>query len=362
MVLKNLAKISIYLWLFFLLLYENANYSENKADENQLANLKYGVDTILTSPPFENKEPFEDKTFKLKGEQVNADYTYTQNKGDLTNLPNLSGKTYLNQVLLIYEQCFKVLKGKHFKCDCGYIQYNDRQELHSGIHRWGRVHKILQDTSPNNNWSDRQETIGNDSRAIQGMGSGKNIFLQKQEELETTSIKYEGLCTDSESVKGFVDSQKSGGGGISGGSEKTAQEFRVFEQGECNSAEEIGTPCKANCEILQMLDTENCADIARSRNLWPSCEKCKTDIREKSGLLIIHTKNFTRKGVQVRLDEDTRKLCELVGFKKIEHVYVKLAGYSFWIRNARKKWFQKNPGKVSGDPFSYMEDVQVFVK
>lgn len=90
-------------------------------------------------------------------------------------------------------------------------------------------------------------------------------------------------------------------------------------------------------------------------------QQCHFVLKE-GGLMVLHTKNFTRKGELVRLDEDTRKLCEFVGFKKIEHVKVRLAGQSFWIRNSKKKFFQKNPHKIMGAPAADFEDLQIFQK
>jgi len=80
------------------------------------------------------------------------------------------------------------------------------------------------------------------------------------------------------------------------------------------------------------------------------------------GLMVLHTKNFVRKGKQVRLDLETIKLCESVGFKLKERKYRKLDTTSFWINNARKKWYKANPDKTSGDPYAQYEDILVFNK
>jgi len=86
------------------------------------------------------------------------------------------------------------------------------------------------------------------------------------------------------------------------------------------------------------------------------------DVLRRGGAMALVTKNFVRKGEMVRLDLDTIKLCQAAGFSFKERKYRKLETVSFWIRNARKKFYQKHPEKVSGDPFAEYEDVLVFEK
>lgn len=86
------------------------------------------------------------------------------------------------------------------------------------------------------------------------------------------------------------------------------------------------------------------------------------EVLKRGGAMALVTKNFVRKGKMVRLDLDTIKLCEAAGFEFKERKYRKLESVSFWIRNARKNFYKKNPDKTTGDPFAEYEDVLVFVK
>jgi len=71
-----------------------------------------------------------------------------------------------------------------------------------------------------------------------------------------------------------------------------------------------------------------------------------------NGLLILVTKNFIRNKVVVRLDLDTIKLCEQVGFELIERHYRELPAQSFW----RVIYHQKYPEVELIDK----EDILVF--
>lgn len=77
-------------------------------------------------------------------------------------------------------------------------------------------------------------------------------------------------------------------------------------------------------------------------------------ILKPGGLMILITKNFIRKRKVVRLDLDTIKLCESVGFRLLERHERKLPSQSFW----RVLYHQKNPTV----PMIEHEDVLVFRK
>jgi len=72
------------------------------------------------------------------------------------------------------------------------------------------------------------------------------------------------------------------------------------------------------------------------------------------GLLILVTKNFIRNKKEVRLDEDTMKLCDQAGFQFVERHYRKLSMQSFW----RVIYRQKYPDA----PVLDKEDILVFKK
>lgn len=82
-------------------------------------------------------------------------------------------------------------------------------------------------------------------------------------------------------------------------------------------------------------------------------------ILKKGGYMILVVKNFVRKGVQVRLDLDTIKLCEKAGFKYVRRHYRKIKNPSFWITNAIQKWEKKHP---KPHPYPLEEDILVFSK
>lgn len=75
-------------------------------------------------------------------------------------------------------------------------------------------------------------------------------------------------------------------------------------------------------------------------------------VLKPNGLMILITKNFIRKKKVVRLDHDTIKLCQKVGFLLIDRWYRKLTHFSFWIINYYKKY---------GLRVEY-EDILVFLK
>ena len=81
--------------------------------------------------------------------------------------------------------------------------------------------------------------------------------------------------------------------------------------------------------------------------------QCHSVLRP-GGLLILVTKNFIRNKKEVRLDEDTMKLCDQAGFQFVERHYRKLSAQSFW----RVIYAQRYP---SAPQLKY-EDILVFVK
>ena len=72
------------------------------------------------------------------------------------------------------------------------------------------------------------------------------------------------------------------------------------------------------------------------------------------GKMVLVTKNFIRDKQVVRLDLDTIKLCESVGFNLIDHWYFKVPKLSFW-KNLYHEKFPEVPKVLH-------EDVLVFEK
>ena len=77
-------------------------------------------------------------------------------------------------------------------------------------------------------------------------------------------------------------------------------------------------------------------------------------VLKQGGLLILVTKNFIRDKKEIRLDEDTIKLCEQAGFTFKERHYRKLTSQSFW----RTIYQQKYPDA----PVLNKEDILIFSK
>lgn len=84
--------------------------------------------------------------------------------------------------------------------------------------------------------------------------------------------------------------------------------------------------------------------------VYTQCHK----VLKRQALMILVTKNFIRDKQEVRLDEDTIKLCQEAGFEFIERHYRKLTSQSFW----RVIYKQKYPDA----PEIGREDILVFSK
>lgn len=84
--------------------------------------------------------------------------------------------------------------------------------------------------------------------------------------------------------------------------------------------------------------------------VYQQCHK----VLKPQGLLILVTKNFIRNKKEIRLDEDTMKLCDQAGFQFVERHYRKLPAQSFW----RVIYRQKYPDA----PVLDKEDILVFTK
>lgn len=92
---------------------QESGFEYSEGPEN-IGNLPHGkVDKVISSPPYEGTvSPFtggapmpEDKGPHIGCRNIRTGYTKDRN-----NLGNTKGKTYLEAMLLVYQQCFKVLK------------------------------------------------------------------------------------------------------------------------------------------------------------------------------------------------------------------------------------------------------------
>jgi len=78
-------------------------------DARKLSNIKK-VDTIVTSPPFADVQPFHDKKFKIKGRMVGKGGSGQNYSSKADNIGNLNQKSYLTEMQKVYASCYSVLK------------------------------------------------------------------------------------------------------------------------------------------------------------------------------------------------------------------------------------------------------------
>ncbi len=85
--------------------------SENIGSEDNISNLPYGqIDKIVTSPPYESGGHHADQTGSWGGQAqslTKEQANYGQSQGQIGNLKSDS---YLEAMLQVYQQCYKVLK------------------------------------------------------------------------------------------------------------------------------------------------------------------------------------------------------------------------------------------------------------
>lgn len=90
----------------------NRSYVPDKFEhEDNISRLSYGdIDSIITSPPYEMTEPMKDKKWfkehrdEFGGGGICGEYTISPE-----NIGNLKGETYLEAMIQVYHECFKVL-------------------------------------------------------------------------------------------------------------------------------------------------------------------------------------------------------------------------------------------------------------
>jgi len=87
-----------------------SGYSLN---ENNIGNMKHGdIDKIITSPPYEGSSGIDtEKAMKKRLDKVfrGRSYVPTQTYGNKKNIGNTKNKTYLGEMLKVYQQCYQVL-------------------------------------------------------------------------------------------------------------------------------------------------------------------------------------------------------------------------------------------------------------
>lgn len=139
--------------------------------------------------------------------------------------------------------------------------------------------------------------------------------------------------------KGTGEWSQSPEGRLIGGSKSNGGKMLGVPQGEdyIKSQGNIGN-LKGNTYLDAML------------RVYHQCYK----VLKPGGLMVVVTKNFIRSRKEVRLDQDTIRLCEQAGFRLLEHHYRKLPAQSFW----RVIYQQKYPDA----PVLDKEDILVFQK
>ena len=137
----------------------------------------------------------------------------------------------------------------------------------------------------------------------------------------------------------------------------------ALEGEQVTYSDEVGKGARANIGNIHYYDSAEPLSGKYSRakpdaetylsamlQVYQQCHK----VLKPQGLLILVTKNFIRNKKEIRLDEDTMRLCEQAGFQFMERHYRKLPAQSFW----RVIYRQKYPEA----PVLDKEDILVFVR
>jgi len=151
---------------------------------------------------------------------------------------------------------------------------------------------------------------------------------------------------------------------------KNPEEFARISEQRYKNGEKKGHPAtkEAILKSMNTLDKEYSSDKNNIGNktsknylteMMKIYQQCFLILKNK-GYMILVTKNFVRNGKQIRLDLDTIKLVEKAGFKLIKRHYRTITNPSFWITNAIQKYEKKYPGKQH--PYPLEEDILVFQK
>jgi len=142
---------------------------------------------------------------------------------------------------------------------------------------------------------------------------------------------------------------------------KLAEEKKIYLQGRGSYSDDednIGNLPHGQIDNLDNApyDDGDKTYLTEMLKVYAECNR----VLKMGGLLILVVKNFVRDGVQVRLDEDTIKLCQLCGFDLVARHYRKLTSESFWRILYRRKWEKEHPDEEC--PIPRHEDVLVFRK
>jgi len=167
------------------------------------------------------------------------------------------------------------------------------------------------------------------------LGNGKII---KGDSRELSKLKYDGDIDSVIFSPPFADS-------LAGSSKDDTTKFSHGSAGKDygDDPENIGNKSGKNY-LTEML------------KIYQECFK----VLKPEGFMALVTKNFVRKGEQIRLDLDTIKLCESAGFSLHCRHYRLIKNPSFWITNAIQKWEKKHTDKPH--PYPLEEDILVFKK
>ena len=344
-------------------------YSE---DKDNLGNLPYGnIDAVVTSPPYENaahvdKRTNRDRMFdileKTQGRRFIATRRgFTEGQFEkVENIGNLKSASYLEAMLQVYAQCHKVLKPCVKRCGCGIIEteVKDGQALSSGILRRGGLRDVVSPRSKVDSGSEGSGNTRGNSRLLEVSGMQKHppipsdIPIQDSEGSECGRIQIAGSQLSGhkdnpERPDTILDSEKERCNQDITGNRKETSAYGEAERGRCDDAEKSGAVVNQDREVLPLLKQENSANSSQARDT-ETCPKCHQKIRYEGGLLILVTKNFIRNKQVIRLDTDTRKLCEQAGFSYLERHYRKLPSQSFWrvialLKCDHRKRSRQNP-------------------
>lgn len=114
-----------------------------------------------------------------------------------------------------------------------------------------------------------------------------------------------------------------------------------------------------NIGNLKYGDPEFLAEKSYIGDMYKVYQECYR-VLDSRGLLVLVTKNSVKDGKQMRLDLDTIKLCEIAGFKFIEHHLRVIKDHSLWRNLYKQQWVKDHPSEEC--PIPKYEDVLVFNK
>ena len=276
------------------------DYIQSENPDN-LGNLPYGeVDKCIFSPPYAEAH---DKSNLGVGDNDRADlraYSYLkEGENNISNLP--------------YGSMDSVITSPPYE---GSLQ----GETNNGLRDAERLEELTKQ-NPNRKWKRRTELTPGRMRAWGTMGRGYTDRV----DAVITSPPYEASVTGQSGIDPKQMTRgKEGNWKPRDRSKEPAWDNSIFHPGNFQYS-----PNSDN-----MGNLKSTSYLEAMAQVYSKCYK----VLKPGGLMILVTKNFIREQKEIRLDSDTVKLCEQVGFRFQERWYRELTTQSFWRVIYRKKY------------------------